>query len=658
MATILAQEHTTTGKLVTLEEADLLRSSSTEVDRISLNSTDNLVEVQQITTTILKLPKLLSSIFQGKNTSEIVDEGVKTKVELTLEKSISPDDSGCFSPASAKLIKNHKPVLKVLTDAYCISRPAVVHSPLSASLLGVPNHGKKGRQTSTGFCAPQDESSATHSLATLARSLSAPPEVRNEDNRKHSRHVSFNDSLIPTLDAASPASDLRTAPWSWPLRRGSTVDTKIPALPGRRDAVTNWSSTHHTRASTTSRSVRLSDVPSQIRLALSDVLPIDLNDFNLVLMNAKIREYVTTPCKDAITNTREYLDFMKLVELDLPEHILCRDCKCFHRPLRTQGSLSRNVAAIKSFYPRHPKHYFIRKRGECLSDFIIGRTNHTLPFLPHIITFSQLQLAMKRHKLGLDSPLTLSPLNSHRIFQRACWKHLWSSKSKILGNRLVVRTQHWYFIDPSIRDPKKTFHDILHTTRGTEQEDFIVLCRHNSDLYPFAMNFFAEEPRSCWRNGTRLLQLASETAILHCDKCPTSYKIDLDVNKNMGSDKVMVVTAWRDFGRCENPYDLCFVSHFKEFEPDRQVLCRYPPDHDHVFFQDGREEISMPKSRSKLVEEFEGVHESWHGNWIREMQGNGLWSEMQKFQRFGSGERRWHEMDEVVRNQKKAAQRL
>jgi hypothetical protein len=106
---------------------------------------------------------------------------------------------------------------------------------------------------------------------------------------------------------------------------------------------------------------------------------------------------------DKFTNTLQRMKFFEFLEWGIPDFVLCRDCKVLHlaqKPLR-------GVPFDKDDRPRDPSR-IIRLERLCETVVLIGVSDNSMPNLPRAIFFSQLQLFMKRHRVGLRTELLYS----------------------------------------------------------------------------------------------------------------------------------------------------------------------------------------------------------------------------------------------------------
>jgi hypothetical protein len=107
----------------------------------------------------------------------------------------------------------------------------------------------------------------------------------------------------------------------------------------------------------------------------------------------------------------------------------------------------------------------------------------------------------------------------------------------------------------------------------------------------------------------------------------------------------MVVTAWRDLGKCENCFDPNFIKHFEEFNHGKPLVSQNEPDSKNIFCSDGIGEWCMLADAAKKFED--DADDKWTDIWIQELQDLGLWDEMRRYEKYERGERPWHEQDGI-----------
>jgi hypothetical protein len=99
-------------------------------------------------------------------------------------------------------------------------------------------------------------------------------------------------------------------------------------------------------------------------------------------------------------------------------------------------------------------------------------------------------------------------------------------------------------------------------------------------------------------------------SVRRCDQCALEYRYDWYDVGALG--KGIVLSVWRDFGRCLTPFDPRWMAHFEEFE-DPGYIARFKRD------LGGLGEASSSKDTRRWKEDTESAASSWVVGQIQKM---------------------------------------
>lgn len=234
--------------------------------------------------------------------------------------------------------------------------------------------------------------------------------------------------------------------------------------------------------------------------------------------------------------------FLRLLEKDYPESILCERCQKIHRPGHPELT-------------RKP----FGKSCSCRRD-----DYQTSSLYGPAFTFQKAQLAMKSHRAGL--PRAASHLKRLSIMDKSSNEDLHGSlEAKIVNNRLYVKADYTRSI------PIERVHHPIPFD--------IFLCHHMRISTVNYDNAFAviERPiTTCivTLETPYIVQLVHQKySCVTCPSCSTQAGLFFDENTSANQDQ-LTVKIWKDFGECLTPFDELWSSHCNKLSGSRKTYQR------------------------------------------------------------------------------------
>lgn len=265
------------------------------------------------------------------------------------------------------------------------------------------------------------------------------------------------------------------------------------------------------------------------------------------------------------TLQRERQNFLLLLQKQFPGEIFCYYCQIIHSPDKTETEKIGKTGNAGLF-------------GKTVKSALLSRpcSKAKMAHNPYYkrFNFSQVQLAMKRHHLGLDPSNQLNKLSRTSSAEfKGDHTYLLTSNARIFFGHLWLRSQHWILL------PKNKL-------KWPTLRQRIPICCHwtEDDLYNGKI-----DPIAC--RVAHKLNFACEDCVgMHsCDKCATEIQID---TKKVEGRHAVVVTVWKDFGVGETPFDPAWMSHWENlwhvYYHDFAFL---PPGNIKRIFEDGKDFI-------------------------------------------------------------------
>ena len=191
----------------------------------------------------------------------------------------------------------------------------------------------------------------------------------------------------------------------------------------------------------------------------------------------------------------------------------------------------------------------------CPSQYVLGerQTPGRLFDLP--FSFAQIQLAMKLFRQGLDYRYVarLKPLSSPTIDVHPSYSHIRTSDSYPAFDRLLNRTRHWYHVSSDVTKPfsERELISFCKKTTRTPGRKVAILCQHLHS---------SENDEDLWDFQNQ----ENNPSVKRCQHCSLEYRFDWYDAGEHGSG--LVLSIWRDLGRCLTPFDPRWAVHFEEYK--------------------------------------------------------------------------------------------
>ncbi|OAF59960.1 hypothetical protein VC83_03138 [Pseudogymnoascus destructans] len=235
-------------------------------------------------------------------------------------------------------------------------------------------------------------------------------------------------------------------------------------------------------------------------------------------------------------------EFLRLLEPDLPDHIVCYYCEKLHKIKRLE------------------RHIKFTKRcdipvNEAMRSYIHPRFSYVI-----------FQMAMKRHRQGLDysSPLKLLSYNE--------WSWIGPDEIKtsfrIVDGSLLLRQQHILLVHPNndqmFTNTKIMICPHIKQLRGTINCQSSGMGRYNMVYTPGSIEIdhtpTAVECDCCAHQGKK--DEGNWSGLVRCRDCATEFRVDtLGIGQ---SGKAYVVTRWKDLGEGRDANDSVWCAHMGE----------------------------------------------------------------------------------------------
>lgn len=215
-------------------------------------------------------------------------------------------------------------------------------------------------------------------------------------------------------------------------------------------------------------------------------------------------------------------NFLSLLEKDLPDYILCQRCAKLHLPDKQ----------------RFLDVYLSSEWRPC---FKADMSDNIMRHYHYICRFEHVQMAMKQHRLGLNSNPHVDHLSTTKTYYMGRYTYQASIKARIVFDNFLLRIQDRVLIPPGqvLEEPSALFTDLCPHLKSFGSGDCRCRLRHLHDQQPCS---------GC--NGLK-----------QCRYCPTEFQID---HKNFGKRGIVVyITRWMDFGAGLTASDPKWQSHVK-----------------------------------------------------------------------------------------------
>lgn len=309
--------------------------------------------------------------------------------------------------------------------------------------------------------------------------------------------------------------------------------------------------------------VRLDKLPVEILQRIADFLPCD-SAACLILSQKFLSLAIGHRSWFKLRSNRykrEKLKFLITMQRDLEEWILCFQCKMLH--------------AVKE----NPLSY---TKWQNLEERPCSEADGVVELMPNfILRWQHAHMVMKFNKLNSSANTKWLDALSHTLFKfHVPYAHCYA---RIANENLLSKLE------------------------------YRILLRHDEDIWQ-VLDLY---PEVCphWkcmanRNLTRLLQCqwshgtshhscARCSGMIQCRWCATEFTIAL-VNSTWSSNgRALYITAWRDFGPCQTPFDMRWRTH------NVFMTLKFPPPRVPVSFE--------PDSIRRAFEELGSPKRKWDG---------------------------------------------
>lgn len=224
-------------------------------------------------------------------------------------------------------------------------------------------------------------------------------------------------------------------------------------------------------------------------------------------------------------------EFLWLLEKDLPDYIFCQRCAKLHRP-DSRGAVEVDLSL-----------------GQQRPCFEADMSAHTIWYYRDRLRFEHVQIAMKQHRLGLNSSIHVDHQSHTETYESGSpYGHQVSFNARIVSNTFLVRAQDRLLIPADEVVPSLPI-------------EFLAICPHLPDMW-----LYHDELSEALR--CRLSHLHDQHPCAKCDGlkqcryCPTEYQID---QKSFGKrGNVIFITRWLDLGAGSTHLDPKWRSHVWE----------------------------------------------------------------------------------------------
>lgn len=214
--------------------------------------------------------------------------------------------------------------------------------------------------------------------------------------------------------------------------------------------------------------------------------------------------------------------------------------------LETLATLDASLVVCQDCEATHQYH---TKFPNCGSTWPISQLNG----YQKTTTFASIQVAVKKARDGLISPYkhlrTLQRRSVDYIDQDVCQVSFVDPFFVDDNDRLMIREQRWIITNFECEDLKKTMQRFL---ADQPLRSDTLLCRHLRELYDY------RDLYDCGRAKVR------QTEIDRCYECEFEFQVNATAVGAIGW--ALVITTWRDLGRCVSAYDPRFQTHFAEYD--------------------------------------------------------------------------------------------
>jgi hypothetical protein len=221
-------------------------------------------------------------------------------------------------------------------------------------------------------------------------------------------------------------------------------------------------------------------------------------------------------------------ELLSLLERDMPDHINCYFCEQLH----TADEIRQNPPWIT-----RPRAFHWRQDRPCCHVILNA---FSAIFLHRHFNFTTFQMAMKRHRLGLDCSTHLKLLE----FPREGIRNLWdfegptSAQVRIVSGSMMMR-----------KEKQVSILDCLKEAPCPDSKDLADICSHQM------LCQFSPTTGISYTKGHYLLTSTREVprGLTRCPYCPTEFQVEAKYISGKGI--TAVVTIWLDLGEGRSSLD-------------------------------------------------------------------------------------------------------
>ena len=267
----------------------------------------------------------------------------------------------------------------------------------------------------------------------------------------------------------------------------------------------------------------LVDLPTEMLQHIASFLPTS-SAAALALCSHSLNRFLGTQYWDKLREPHQEgrIDFLSLLEKDLNDYILCQRCAKLHLPDNR----------------RFLDAYLSPEWRPC---FKADMSDDSMRHYHYIFRFEHVQMAMKQHRLGLDSGPHVDHLSNTKTYYMGRCTYQASIKARIVFDNFLLRIQDRVLIPPGqvLGEPSALF----------------------TDLCPHLKSFGSGDGRCRLRHIHDQQRCSRCSGLKQCRYCPTEFQID---HKNFGKRGIVVyITRWMDFGAGLTAFDPKWQSHVK-----------------------------------------------------------------------------------------------
>jgi hypothetical protein len=259
---------------------------------------------------------------------------------------------------------------------------------------------------------------------------------------------------------------------------------------------------------------------------------------------------------------QQHIDFLSQLSKDLPpDYVPCYHCRVLHF----------GTIRYSDHLPTRPLYQY--DVTPCYKAEVLGKVSK---YIHEDFQFRTFQMAMKKHRLGLDYKVWLECLccqpTLYRIMQK--FPSEFKVDARIVDSSLLLRSQCIILLPPGL-----TIHNLDRCSFN--------ICPHIR-LVAHGANANLPETAGCTMNHQHTLQrCVRKSGIVRCTTCPTEYDLSLEECGRFGV--AVTITKWMDLGEGQTILDPRWFSHLSNkytasdvFREVDSINGRRLVDRDHV----------------------------------------------------------------------------